>query len=193
MCVCVQNEITMTKSLRHVNLMPLLNCLVSESQVWLVYPFMYYGSCRDILDCIDTLNDNDDAADDIATSANNNVNGNNNNNNNNNGQESRRQHSHVDLCDEQKRLCFNEQSLQIISKCVLSALVYLHNKHIVHRCVCPDNIYISQSGHVLLSGLRHSASLIEQGTLLKSRHDYSPHFADHLIYLSPEILKQVNK
>jgi serine/threonine protein kinase len=157
----------MTKSMRHVNLMPLLNCLVSESQVWLVYPFVYYGSCRDILDCIETLNcPNDDDA-------------------TNNNQRT------VDLCDEQKRLCFNEQSLQIIAKSVLNALVYLHQKHVVHRCVCPENIYISQSGHVMLGGLRYAASLIEQGTLLKSRHDYSPHFADYLVYLSPEMLKQV--
>ncbi len=140
--------------------MPLLNSLVKDSQIWLVYPYMYYGSCRDILNSINDLNDLSD------------------------GQ--------IDLVDEQKRLCFNEQSLQIISKSILNALDYLHSKHLIHRCVCPDNIYINQNGHVYLSGLNYCVSLLDQGTLFKKLHDYSTHFHDYLNYLSPEILKQVS-
>ena len=76
-------------------------------------------------------------------------------------------------------------------KSILYALDYLHSKHLIHRCVCPDNIYINQNGHVYLSGLNYCVSLLDQGTLYKKLHDYSTHFHDYLNYLSPEILKQV--
>lgn len=97
----------------------------------------------------------------------------------------------IDRADEQKRLCFNEQSLQPITKSILNALDYLHSKHIIHRCICPDNIYITHTGHVYLGGLNYSISLINQGCLKRKLHDFPANFKDYLNYVSPEILQQV--
>lgn len=63
----------------------------------------------------------------------------------------------------------------------------------IHRCVCPENIYIAQNGHIFLGGLGHSVSQIEQGFLNKRVHEYPSHIEDYLNYLSPEILQQVFK
>lgn len=123
---------------------------------------MYYGSCKDILDLINDLDLNSNEPDNTA----------------------------VDRADEQRRLCFNEQSLQLISRSVLNALEYLHNRHIIHRCVCPENIYISENGHIYLSGLNNSISLIDQGYLVKRLHDFPSNIENYLNYMSPELLQQ---
>lgn len=130
---------------------------------------MHYGSCKEILDCINKLNFSEE--DKFFTNL--------------------QYANSVDRADEQKRLCFNEQSLQPITKSILSALDYLHCKHIIHRCVCPENILISQTGHVYLTGFKYSASLIEQGQLAKRLHDYPNNISEYLNYLSPEFLQQV--
>lgn len=161
-------EVSRTKHLRHANILSLIECFVDDSQIWCIYPFMYYGSCKDILDCINSLNLSEE--DKLFANLQN--------------------ASSVDRADEQKRLCFNEQSLQPITKSILSALDYLHSKHIVHRCVCPENIFISQSGQVYLSGFKYSVSLIDQGQLVKRLHDYPTNMSDYLNYLSPEFLQQ---
>ena len=148
--------------------MPLLNCFVQDCQIWCIYPHLYYGSCRDILNAIQTY-------------YNNNLENEQNNNNNN---------ILVDRADEQIRLCFNEQSLQPVVKSVLLALDYLHSKYIIHRCVCPENIFISQSGHVYLGGMGYSISLIDNGYLNKRLHDYPSKIDNYVNYLSPEILQQ---
>ena len=141
---------------------------------------MYYGSCKDILNTINEF---------YLTDPN-----------------SSSQEEQEDRADEQIRLCFNEQSLQPITKSVLSALEYLHSKHIIHRCVCPENILISQTGQVYLSGLKFCISLIDQGLLAKKLHDYPSYLtlsktadgsnddeiSEYLNYLSPELLQQVN-
>ena len=145
---------------------------------------MYYGSCKDILNTINELNISENNA--ISY-----------------------QEQQEDRADEQIRLCFNEQSLQPITKAVLSALEYLHSKHIIHRCVCPENILISQTGHVYLSGLRFCVSLIDEGLLAKKLHAYPSYstrsssnndneddddadeISEYLNYLSPELLQQV--
>ncbi len=158
-----------TKHIRHTNILSLIECFVDDSQIWCVYPFMFYGSCKDILDCISSLNLSEE--DKIFANLQNATN--------------------IDRADEQRRLCFNEQSLQPITKALLSALDYLHSKYIIHRCVCPENIYISQTGHVFLSGFKYSVSLIEQGELVKKLHDYPSDLNDYLNYLSPEFLQQV--
>ena len=167
--------------MRHTNILSLISCFVKDSQIWHIYPFMYYGSCKDILNTINEyyLSESD----------------------------STNEEEQEERADEQIRLCFNEQSLQPITKSVLSALEYLHSKHIIHRCVCPENILISQSGHVYLSGLKFCVSLIDQGLLAKKVHDYPSHItssqtvngsnddeiSEYLNYLSPELLQQVSK
>jgi serine/threonine protein kinase len=86
---------------------------------------MYYGSCKDILDCVNNLNLSEEDSKYFSNVI---------------------SMKTVDRADEQRRLCFNEQSLQPITKAVLSGLEYLHSKHIIHRCICPENIFISQTG-----------------------------------------------
>jgi serine/threonine protein kinase len=141
---------------------------------------MYFGSCKDILNTINEFYLNEANANE------------------------EEDNETEDRADEQIRLCFNEQSLQPITKSVLSALDYLHSKHIIHRCVCPENILISQTGHVYLSGLKFCVSMMEQGSLTKRLHDY-PSFStsaksaddinddelgEYVNYLSPELLQQ---
>jgi serine/threonine protein kinase len=136
---------------------------------------MYFGSCKDILDSIHTFYSNSsDEMQNEAEMLNNDSTMN-----------------IIDRADEQKRLCFNEHSLQPITKSVLNALEYLHAKNIIHRCVCPENIYISLTGQIYLAGLSYSISMIDQGLLSKRLYDYPPYLSDHVNYLSPEMLKQV--
>ena len=120
-----KDEISRTKYIRHANILSLLNCFVHDSQIWCIYPLMYYGSCKDILDCVNNLNLSEDDSKYFSNVI---------------------SMKTVDRADEQRRLCFNEQSLQPITKAVLSGLEYLHSKHIIHRCICPENIFISQTG-----------------------------------------------
>lgn len=139
------NEISRLKQLRHQNILTLINCFTLNTKLYLVYPFMTYGSCKDIL-------------------------------------ESKQQHNVNDS--------FNEQSLQLISKSILQAIDYLHSKHIIHRLICPKNIFITYNGNCLLGGFKYSVSLIEQGNLNKKLHDYPSNTKDYLNYLSPEMLQQ---
>jgi STE20-related kinase adapter protein alpha len=88
---------------------------------------------------------------------------------------------------------FNEQSLQFISKSILTAIEYIHSKHVIHRCISPRNILISSNGHVVLSGFKYSVSLIEQGSLVRKLHDYPSSIKDYVSYLSPELLQQVGQ
>ncbi|CAF0877810.1 unnamed protein product [Brachionus calyciflorus] len=163
----ILNEISRTRHIRHNNILPLLNSFVQESQIWCIYPHIYYGSCRDILNAIQAY---------YTANSDQNLNTNNNNN--------------IDRADEQIRLCFNEQSIQPIVRSILLALDYLHSKHIIHRCVCPENIYINQSGHVYLGGMGYAISLIDNGFLNKRLHEYPSKIDNYVNYLSPEILQQ---
>lgn len=163
----------MTRSLRHANILPLLTCFADESdngngQLWRVYPHIYFGSCRDILDWIEayysplTCQEGDEVDED----------------------------SLVDRADEQKRLCFNEQSLQPITKSLLAALDYLHSRHVIHRRVEPGSIFLAQNGHVYLGCLDSAVSLLSSDGLLRRLHDF-PHEQLALDYTAPEILQQV--
>lgn len=180
MCDWIQNELSRTKNINHVNILPLLNCFLSDTQLWCIYPFVFYGSCRDILDSINayhlqpttptaSTNQLDEHQVGAATAADGPI---------------------IDRADEQKRLCFNEHSLQPITKSILNALDYLHSKHLVHRCICPENIYISHTGHIYLAGAEHSVSLLDHGVLHKRLHDYPSHLDDYVDYFSPEMLQQ---
>lgn len=147
--------------------MPLLTSFSHNSHLWRVYPHVYFGSCRDILDYIQAyyhLTDDSSANTEDGDNL-------------------------VDRADEQKRLCFNEQSLQPITKSLLSALEYLHAKHIVHRRVEPDSVYIGSSGHVYLGRMDYAVSLMRQGGLQRRLHEYPEKLS--LDYMAPEILQQV--
>jgi serine/threonine protein kinase len=173
-----KNEISKLKNLRHPNLLPLLGSFVKDTQIWCIYPSMYFGSCKDILDAINAYYVNNPEEEEYQPD------------NNNTHNEPQSTNHIIDRADEQKRLCFNEHSLQPITKAILSALEYLHSRHILHRSICPENIYISQSGQIYLTGLSHSVSLIDQGNLYRLTHDYPCFINDNSTYLSPEILQQ---
>mgnify|MGYP003384949144 CR=1 FL=1 len=184
----------MTRSLRHVNILPLLECFVQSpssssnsggcglSQLWRDYPHIYFGSCRDILDCIEAYYSpppprSTTASNQIVHSP--------------SSLAELDEDTLVDRADEQKRLCFNEQSLQPITKSLLAALDYLHSRHVIHRRVEPESVFISVTGHVYLGRVDSAVSLIAQGTLAKRLHDF-PHSKLSLDYVAPEILQQVN-
>jgi serine/threonine protein kinase len=146
--------------------MALTSCILQGSHLWRITPLMHFGSCQDIIENIRQYYDT----------------------NLNNEEMNESQLSQI---DEQIRLCFNEQSLQPLIRSILSALVYLHSRHIIHRCVCPSTIYISKNGQVKLGGLKYAVSLISQGILLKKLHTYPTNIEEYLKYLSPELLQQV--
>ena len=44
------NELIRIRKLNHPNILKLINCISNDSQLWCVYPLMYYGSCKEILE-----------------------------------------------------------------------------------------------------------------------------------------------
>ncbi len=96
-----------------------------------------------------------------------------------------------DILNHRREEGLSEPAIQIISKSVLLAIQYLHSKYIIHRCVCPENIYVSRTGHVQLGGFKFSVSLISHGSLTRKLYDYPPKIKSYMNYLGPEVLQQV--
>ncbi|CAD8126010.1 unnamed protein product [Paramecium sonneborni] len=76
-----------------------------------------------------------------------------------------------------------------ITKQILNALSYLHQKNIVHRDIKPENILISVSGGELLVilidfGLSASVNRIEEGLMNKN--------CGTLLYQAPELIKKTS-
>lgn len=108
-----------------------------------------------------------------------------------------------DLLDSRRFGCgLPEAAVGLILRDVLSALAYLHSKHVVHRSVRASHILLdaaaSKGGQgppvvAKLGGFRYACSLYDPwGQRIQDRHDYPLHLADtNLNWLSPEILQQV--
>merc|ERR1719150_2342235 len=86
-----------------------------------------------------------------------------------------------------------ENIITIILRDVLSALVHLHSKQIIHRSVRASHILLDpKKPMVRLTGLRYACNLQDPpGQGLQERYDYPLHVvATNLNWLSPEILQQ---
>ncbi len=73
----------------------------------------------------------------------------------------------------------------------VEALNSLHFSGIVHRTVCPENIYLDSGGHILLSGFEDAAFLDERNGESNARSYHGIvriHREHHCEYRAPEVL-----
>ncbi|XP_054162719.1 STE20-related kinase adapter protein alpha-like [Oppia nitens] len=93
--------------------------------------------------------------------------------------------------DLSKTKTFSELAIAFIVRDVLSALVYLHKRGIIHRSVRGSHILVTApDGRCLLSGLKHSTSCMNDGKWQTAIHEYPTNAKPNLIWLAPEILEQ---
>lgn len=137
----IQHEIWMYRQLKHKNILPLASCFDSFDNVYMVFPLMGFGSCKDLI--------------------------------------------HAEF-----RTGFPELAIAYILKDVVSALDYLHSKHVIHRSVKGSHVMISASGNVVLSGFRHCYSMLRQGSKLRTVHDFPNFYVNSLNWASRELLEQ---
>ena len=86
-----------------------------------------------------------------------------------------------------------ENIITIILRDILSALVHLHSKQIIHRSIRASHILLDPNKPMVkLTGLRYACNLQDPpGQGLPVRYDYPLHVvATNLNWLSPEILEQ---
>lgn len=74
---------------------------------------------------------------------------------------------------------------------VLCALNYIHSMGCIHRSVTARHILIDRLGRIRLAGLRSCYSVIQNGMLLKSAHDFPAHVVTYP-WLAGEIFQQVS-
>ncbi|CAM1312784.1 STRADA (predicted) [Pycnogonum litorale] len=90
--------------------------------------------------------------------------------------------------------CFKDGIPEIgtlfILRDVLQGLDYIHNMGIIHRSIRASHILISDSGRAVLTGLRYSCVMIENGYFQKVIHEFPKDSVKNLNWLSPEILQQ---
>lgn len=84
-----------------------------------------------------------------------------------------------------------ELALAFIVRDVLSALVYLHKRGIIHRSVRGSHILVTgPEGKCLLSGLKYSTSCMLDGKWQPAIHEYPFRPEPNLNWLAPEVLEQ---
>uniref|UniRef100_A0A8R1DUK6 Protein kinase domain-containing protein n=1 Tax=Caenorhabditis japonica TaxID=281687 RepID=A0A8R1DUK6_CAEJA len=86
-----------------------------------------------------------------------------------------------------KKFGINEKATAGITKQVLDALAYLHQRRYIHRDVKPKHILIDSNGNVKLSGFRF---MIELNAHLDCVYEFDAHLQNQIYYLAPEVLAQ---
>lgn len=81
------------------------------------------------------------------------------------------------------RNTLNENEIKILAAELVLAIEVIHSKGFIHRDLKPDNVFISDSGHIVVGDF----GLCKK---LKSKGELSSTFCGTLCYLPPEILKK---
>ncbi|CAL2036522.1 unnamed protein product [Caenorhabditis brenneri] len=92
-----------------------------------------------------------------------------------------------DIVFEYKKWGINEKSAVVITRQILEALVYLHQRRYIHRNIKTKHILLDSNGRVKLSGFRY---MIELNYHLDCVFDYDNHLHGQIYYLAPEVLAQ---
>ncbi|CAB16482.1 STE20-related kinase adapter protein strd-1 [Caenorhabditis elegans] len=92
-----------------------------------------------------------------------------------------------DIVFEYMKWGINEKSAAAITRQLLDALSYLHQRRYIHRDLKPKHILIDSSGNVKLSGFRF---MIELNHHLDCVFEFDAHLQNQLYYLAPEVLAQ---
>lgn len=76
---------------------------------------------------------------------------------------------------------FDYKITQFISSCVLSSLIYLHDKNIIYRDIKPENIIINQQGYAIL---------VDFGFSKIMNNSFTYTYCGTHGYMAPEIVKR---
>ncbi|KAJ3118159.1 hypothetical protein HK100_000663 [Physocladia obscura] len=82
---------------------------------------------------------------------------------------------------------FEEPVVATVLREVLSALVYLHENHMIHNDLRADNILLDMKGNVRVTGLRQLVSLTQNGGYIKNVFSI---LSDNIEWAAPEIMAQ---
>ncbi|ESO09060.1 hypothetical protein HELRODRAFT_110003 [Helobdella robusta] len=137
----IKHEMTMHKTLKHKNILPIIDNFVMNGCLWVIMPLCGFGSCKDLIHA----------------------------------------HFHAGLPE----LC-----VALILKDVLSALVYLHSRYIIHRGLRASHVVVNGDGVAMISGLTHCYSMLNNGVRLKTVHDFPDFYIRNLNWASRELLEQ---
>ncbi|EGR31805.1 ribosomal protein s6 kinase polypeptide 6, putative, partial [Ichthyophthirius multifiliis] len=81
---------------------------------------------------------------------------------------------------------FKEKQIQFYAAELLLAIQYLHEQNIIHNDIKPDNILISETGHIVLTDFGISYQINNQENKILQQNDQ---FIGTLQYTAPEVLQ----
>ncbi|XP_067932419.1 STE20-related kinase adapter protein alpha-like isoform X2 [Watersipora subatra] len=97
----------------------------------------------------------------------------------------------MDMLQAHFRTGLPELVIALILKQVLHALVYLHDRGVIHRSLRSSHILVSETGRAVITGLRNCYKLEKRGELEDKCWHFPTNSNKAISYYSPELLMQV--